>query len=172
MNAPRLALILALVAGPALAAPAIQPGYWESTNRLLSPIRQTSTEKRCITPAEVDKFMAGPSNRHYACTYPTKVIAGGVITLKGSCVSKKGQKVAVKGAGRYTPTSFTLTADVATEFFGLDIQGRASTEAHRIGDICPQPAAPQSATVPPAPAASPGAAHPQTSPYLTPPPAA
>ena len=152
MNAPRLALILALVAGPALAASAIQPGYWESTNRLLSPIRQTSTEKRCITPAEVDKFMAGPSNRHYACTYPTKVIAGGVITLKGSCVSKKGQKVAVKGSGRYTPTSFTLTADVATEFFGLDIQGRASTEARRIGDICPQPAALQTATVPTAPA--------------------
>ena len=139
----RLALLLVLAAAsPALAAPAIQPGYWESTNKLLSPIHQTTREKRCITPAEVDKFMAGPSNRHYACTYPTKVIAGGVITLKGSCVSKKGQKVAVTGAGTYTPTSFTLTADVATEFLGLDIQGRASTEAHRIGDICPAPPTP------------------------------
>jgi hypothetical protein len=139
----RLVVLLALgAAGPAAAAPAITPGYWESTNKLLSPIRQTKTEKRCITPADVDKFMAGPSNRHYACTYPTKVIAGGVITLKGSCVSKKGQKVAVQGAGTYTPTSFTLVADVATEFFGLDIQGRASTEAHRIADACPAPPAP------------------------------
>ena len=133
------ALLALSIASPAVAAPAIQPGYWESTNKLLSPIKSSSTEKRCITPADVDKFMAGPSNRHYACTYPTKVIAGGVITLKGTCVSKKGQKVAVKGAGAYTPTSFTLMADVATEFFGLDIRGRASTEAHRIGDTCPAP---------------------------------
>ena len=139
----RLALLLALgITGPALGAPAITPGYWESTNKLLSPIRQTSTEKRCITPADVDKFMGGPSNRHYACTYPTKVIAGGVITLKGTCVSKKGQKVAVKGAGSYTPTSFTLTADIATQFFGLDIQGRATTDAHRIADVCPPPPPP------------------------------
>ncbi len=127
------ALPLPLIAAPSV----IQPGYWESTNRLLSPIHQTTVEKRCITAAEVDKFMAGPSNRHYACTYPTRVIAGGLIRLKGVCVSKKGQKVAVRGAGTYTPTSFTLNADIATVFLGLDIVGRASTEAHRIGDVCP-----------------------------------
>ena len=127
------ALPLPLIAAPS----AIQPGYWESTNRLLSPIHQTTVEKRCITAAEVDKFMAGPSNRHYACTYPTRVISGGLIRLKGVCVSKKGQKVAVRGTGAYTPTSFTLKADIATVFLGLDIVGRASTEAHRIGDVCP-----------------------------------
>lgn len=139
---PLLALVLAVgFAGPALAAaPAIQPGYWESTNRLLSPIKQTSTEKRCITPADVDKFMSGPSNRHYACTYPTKVIAGGQIRLKGTCVSKKGRKVAVEGAGAYTPTSFNLTAEIAAEFLGLDIVGKASTDARRIADQCPAPA--------------------------------
>ena len=135
------ALLLACtVAAPAMAAaPAIQPGYWESTNKLLSPIQQTTTERRCITPADVEKFMAGPSNRHYACTYPTKVIAGGQITLKGTCVNKKGHKVAVQGAGTYTPTSFNLTADVAAEIFGLDIAGRASTDARRIADVCPAP---------------------------------
>jgi hypothetical protein len=133
-------LLAALVALPAAAAPPpIETGYWESTNRLLSPIKQTKTERRCITPADVDKFMAGPSNRHYACTYPTKQIAGGRIRLKGTCVSKKGRKVAVEGAGAYTPTSFNLTAEVATEFMGLDIQGRASTEARKIADACPPP---------------------------------
>jgi hypothetical protein len=127
------ALPLTLAAAPS----AIQPGYWESTNKLLSPIHQTTVEKRCITLADVDRFMAGPSNRHYHCTYPTRVIAGGVIRLKGVCVSKKGQKVSVRGTGAYTPTSFTLNADIATVFLGLDILGRASTEAHRIGDVCP-----------------------------------
>lgn len=130
---------LAIAAPVAAAAPPITPGYWESTNRLLSPVKSSSTERRCITPADVGKFMAGPSNRHYACTYPVNQIAGGRITLKGVCVSKKGQKVQVQGHGVYTATSFSLQADVATEFFGLDIQGRATTEAHRIADACPPP---------------------------------
>ncbi|MBL8553431.1 MAG: DUF3617 family protein [Phenylobacterium sp.] len=140
MKALPALLLLALAAPAAHAAPTITPGYWESTNRLLSPIRQSKTERRCITPADVDKFLSGPSNRHYACTYPTKVFAGGQIRLKGTCVSKKGRKVAVQGAGSYAPNSFSLTAEIATEFLGLDIAGRASTEARRIGDTCPSPA--------------------------------
>lgn len=145
MNRPALILAALLVAGPAAAAePLIQPGYWESTNRVLSPIRTKKVERRCITPAEVEKFMAGPSNRHYKCTYPTNVMANGQIRLKGACVSKKGRKVAVQGSGTYSPTAFTLTADIATEFMGLDIAGKASTEARRIGDICPPPETPAS----------------------------
>jgi hypothetical protein len=141
---PAFAFAFLALAGPAMAGTAIVPGYWESTNKLLSPIRSTSVEKRCITPADVDKFMAGPSNRHYTCTYPTRLIRNGTITLKGVCVSKKGRKVAIAGSGTYTPTSFQLNADVAMEFAGLNIAGSASTEAHRIGDVCPTP--------PPAPA--------------------
>ena len=140
-------LAVLAIATPSLAAAAqtaITPGYWESTNKVISPIKSTKVEKRCITPADVDKFMAGPSNRHYTCTYPTREIRDGKITLKGSCVSKKGRKVAISGSGSYTPTSFNLTADVATEFLGLDVAGRASTEAHRIGDVCPTPPAPAS----------------------------
>ena len=135
------ALILSAAPASVLAAapPPIQPGYWESTNRLLSPIRQTKVERRCITPADVDKFLAGPSNRHYKCTYPHKIISGGRISLKGTCVSKKGRKVAVEGSGAYNPTSFNLTASIATEFLGLDIAGKASTEARRIADACPAP---------------------------------
>ncbi|MEW5686332.1 MAG: DUF3617 family protein [Pseudomonadota bacterium] len=137
---PLALVILASLAAPAVAAPTtILPGYWESTNRLLSPIKQTKTEKRCITPADVEKFMSGPSNRHYTCTYPTKVFSGGKIRLKGSCVSKKQRRVEVQGTGAYTPTSFNLTAEIATEFLGLDIAGKASTEARRIADTCPPP---------------------------------
>lgn len=141
----RAPIILAalLVAGPAAAAaPLIQPGYWESTNKVLSPIRTSKVERRCITPAEVEKFMSGPSNRHYKCTYPTNVMRDGVIRLKGSCVSKKGRKVQVEGSGTYSPTAFKLTADIATEFLGLDIAGKASTDARRIADVCPAPETP------------------------------
>lgn len=136
----RLALFLAplLLAGPAAtAAEGILPGYWETTNRLISPIAQTKVEMRCITPTEVAKFMEGPSNRHYACTYPTRSFAGGKIMLKGQCVSKNGRKVDVSGEGRYTPTTMQLTAEIATEFAGLPIAGRASTDARRVSESCP-----------------------------------
>lgn len=134
--------MVSAAAAPAPASTPILPGYWESTNRLLSPIRTKSVEKRCITPADVTKFLSGPSNRHYACTYPTRRFENGKILLKGTCVSKKGRKVAVSGTGSYSPTAFSLTADVATEFVGLPISGRASTEARRIADDCPPPPAP------------------------------
>jgi len=142
LMSPILLAGLAAAASAAAAATPIQPGYWESTNRLLSPVRTKSVEKRCITPADVAKFMSGPSNRHYTCTYPTRSFRAGKIVLKGSCVSKKGRKVAVAGTGSYSATAFSLNADIATEFAGLPIAGQASTEARRIADTCPPPEPP------------------------------
>lgn len=133
---------LAALATPALAADAIEPGYWDVTNRVLSPIRTKQVEKRCITPAEVAKFMMGPSNRHYKCTYPTRNFSGGKILLKGTC-TKKNQTLAVDGTGTWSPTSFALTAHVATEVLGIPVVAKASTEATRIGDVCPPPPAPK-----------------------------
>lgn len=137
-------LTLAMIAAAPLAAgePPIRPGYWESTNRVLSPIRSVSTETRCITPADIEKFMTGPSNRRYACAYPVKVITDGKMRLQGTCVGKSGQEIAVSGVGTYAPDSFTLTADIALEFAGLPIAGQASTDARRIADDCPAPTAP------------------------------
>jgi hypothetical protein len=139
-----LLAVLSAAAAPVAAQPGkdpnvIQPGYWESTNRLLSPIRTSKVEHRCITPADVDKFLAGPSNRHYDCTYPSKLIGNGVIRMSGACVKRKGGggKIKVAGEGVYTPTSFKITATIATEIAGIPISGRASTEARRIADTCP-----------------------------------
>ena len=126
-------------APPAAAQSPIEPGYWESTNRLLSPIQQSKVERRCITPADVDKFLAGPSNRHYDCTYPERHIAGGVIRLSGACVKRKGggQPIRVSGEGVYDRESFSINATIATEIAGIPLSGRASTEARRISDTCP-----------------------------------
>jgi hypothetical protein len=140
-----LLLTVAALAAPAAAqpgaAPPIQPGYWESTNELLSPIHSVKVERRCITPADVDKFLAGPSNHHYDCVYPTHVVDNGMIQMSGTCVERKGgRKVKVDGQGVYTPTSFNLNARVATHFLGIPLSGRAATEARRIGDVCPQDA--------------------------------
>ena len=45
--------------------------------------------------------------------------------------------MAVSGEGAFTPTSFNLTANIATTFAGIPLSGKASTEARRIGDVCP-----------------------------------
>ena len=129
------------VAGPALAQEgAIQPGYWEVTNKVSAVISQTKKEKRCITPSEVQKFMMGPSNRHYKCDYPTRIFKNGKITLKGKCATKNGHTALLEATGTYSPTHFKLTADIDTSYAGLPLSGRATTEAKRIADTCPAPA--------------------------------
>lgn len=133
-----LPLALALIATPAAAADSILPGYWESTNKVWSgPIRDTEVERRCITPAEVAKFMSGPSNRHYTCTYPTKSFTNGKIVLDGTCVSKKGRQVAISGTGNFTETTLFLTADIKTKYAGIPLSGHASTQGRRIAATCP-----------------------------------
>ncbi|HEX5377813.1 MAG TPA: DUF3617 family protein [Phenylobacterium sp.] len=135
--------LLTLAALGAMALPAaaqeetIQPGYWEVTNKVEAVIRKTSTERRCITPAQVAKFALGPSNRHYSCNYPTRVFEDGRITLKGTCADKKGQQVQLAAAGSYSPSTFKLVADVDASYAGLPISARFSTDARRLADVCP-----------------------------------
>ena len=139
-----LALIpaCALLASPALAQETtIQPGYWEVTNKVSAIISQTKTERRCITPAEVAKFVMGPSNRHYKCDYPTRVFKDGKISLKGQCATKNGSKAALQATGTYSPTTFTMVADISTVYAGLPLSARATTTAKRISDTCPAPQA-------------------------------
>ncbi|HRD45507.1 MAG TPA: hypothetical protein PLF78_03380, partial [Caulobacter sp.] len=70
--------LLGLFAAPAMARETtIQPGWWESTNVLNFIITDTDHERRCITPADVDKVMSGRINRHYTCTYPEKRVSDG-----------------------------------------------------------------------------------------------
>ena len=116
-----LALIPAcvLLTSPALAQDTtIQPGYWEVTNKVSAIVSQTKTERRCITPAEVSKFVMGPSNRHYKCDYPTRVFKDGKISLKGQCATKNGSKAALQATGTYSPTTFTMVADISTVYAG------------------------------------------------------
>jgi hypothetical protein len=132
-----------VLSGPALAQEGtIQPGYWDVTNKVTAIISQTKTEKRCITPAEVAKFVMGPSNRHYKCDYPTRVFRDGKISLKGQCATKNGSKADVEATGTYSPTTFTMIADISTTYAGLPLSGRATTDAKRISDTCPPPAPP------------------------------
>jgi hypothetical protein len=138
-----LAAALALAAAaPAGAQPeTIAPGYWETTNSVLSPMRSTKVERRCIQPKDVAKFMEGPSNHIYHCTYPTRIVSAGTIQLKGSCATRDGKPLPVSGQGNFTRDTFHMEARVAAQFGPMTIPVRAVTDARRLGDDCPAPAA-------------------------------
>lgn len=131
--------VAGLLAAPAAArqTTTIQPGWWESTNVLNFVITDTDHERRCITPADVDKILSGRINRHYTCTYPEKRVADGKMYFKGTCVDKRGRKVKVTATGTYSPTAFTLSADLSGKVAGVPVSARASTTARRLGDVCP-----------------------------------
>lgn len=127
-----------LAAAPAVAQETtIQPGWWESTNTLNLIITDTERERRCITPADVDKILSGRINRHYTCTYPEKRVAGGKMFFRGTCVDKRGRTVNVTASGAYSPTAFNLDAKLSGKLGGVPISASASTKAKRLGDVCP-----------------------------------
>jgi hypothetical protein len=130
------------LAGPALAQKAISPGYWETTSKVTSPFPTQKTEKRCIKPADVAKFMEGRINHIYTCTYPTKQVGDGKIKLAGSCATKDGAPVPIQGEGTFTSDTMHIDARVSLQVGGLSVPVHASTDAHKLGETCPEPGAP------------------------------
>ena len=134
-------LIALTAAGAASAQKAISPGYWETISKVTSPFPTQKTEKRCIKPADVAKFMEGKINHIYTCTYPTKEVGGGKIRLQGSCATKDGPPVPISGQGAFTSDTMHIDAKVSLSVGGLSVPVKASTDARRLGDTCPEPAA-------------------------------
>jgi hypothetical protein len=97
------------------------------------PASSTKTERRCITPKDIDKFVEGPRNHIYDCQYPEHSAANGQISFNGRCVDKKGFAVKISGHGAYTPTTLKMSALVKIGPLAVE----ASTDAHRLGDTCP-----------------------------------
>ena len=132
-----LALAVLFLAGVANAEETIKPGYWEAEDKVTSPFPSSKVERRCIEPKDVARFMTCYINHHYTCQCPEQSYTGGQIRYRGVCVDNKGAQVGITGRGTYTATTLHLTADVTFKLAGIPISGQASTDAHRLGDICP-----------------------------------
>jgi len=137
---PRLSLLFALAAlGAAFPAFAgdtpIETGYWEAQTSWLG--LSGSTEHWCVKPKDVAKFLAGPSNHIYHCTYPVSTASAGAIHFEGACVDKHGQEIKLRGDGQYTPTTMHMTASGSTSLLGLAIEGQASVDARFVSASCP-----------------------------------
>jgi hypothetical protein len=137
LHPERLLICLALAAGQAAAAETIRPGYWESTTSVTSPIQESKTERRCITPRAVARFMTCYINHHYKCDCPQQSYAGGQIRFRGDCVDARNNHVQIEGDGAYTPTTLRMTARGKFKLLGLPVPFSASTDSRRIGDVCP-----------------------------------
>jgi hypothetical protein len=135
-------ILLLGATGAALAQTAISPGYWETTSKVISPFPTHKTERRCLKPADVSKFMEGKINHIYTCTYPTKDIGGGKIRLQGTCATRDGPAIPISGTGTFTAETMHLEAHITPQIGGLNIPVTASTDAKRLGDACPAPDAP------------------------------
>jgi len=129
--------IAAAVVGSASATDSIRPGYWSTTNTVTSPIQQTKTENRCITPKAIARFTGCYINHHYTCTCPEQSAANGRIVFRGDCVDAKGRHVLIDGEGAYTATTFRMTASGRANMMGLSIPFKTSTESHWIAETCP-----------------------------------
>jgi hypothetical protein len=140
--APLLAApLLALAAAwPADAQKAISPGYWETTSKVTSPFPTHKTERRCIKPADVAKFMEGKINHIYTCTYPVKEVGAGKIRLEGTCATRDGPAIPISGEGAFTSDTMHIEALIVPQIGGLSVPVRASTDAKRLGDACPEAA--------------------------------
>jgi hypothetical protein len=138
--ASALACAAAMAAWPAGAradAGAPLPGYWETTNTWIFVFHFKTVERKCFTAADIAGVLQGPSNSHYACTYPTREAADGHLVLKGTCVETHGQVAQISAQGAYDPTTFNLTADLRTRIAGIPLRGSGTTTARRLSDTCP-----------------------------------
>jgi hypothetical protein len=133
---PAALLVLAL-ATPALASQAILPGYWESTNAVTFPLPDKKTERKCISAAQIEDYLSGPSNNHYTCHYDSRRVEDGQLAMQGHCVDNNGLTSKIKVEGAYTPTSFNLKGHLQMIIGGLTVPVEASTDAHRISAACP-----------------------------------
>jgi hypothetical protein len=136
----KASLILAILASASAAAQAqetIKPGYWESTDKVLPPFTSTKVDRRCIQPKDVRKFMSCYINHHFTCDCSDQSYADGKISFHGACVDNKGMHVTIVGSGTYTPTTLNMSAQVVFKLAGIPIQGKATMDAHRLGDQCP-----------------------------------
>ena len=132
-------LIAVATAGPAAAQSAISPGYWETVSKSTSPLPTSKTERRCIKPQDVAKFMEGKINHIYTCTYPKKQVGGGRIVLEGTCATRDGPPVPISGQGTFTSDTLHIDARATIALGGLSLPVKATTDAKRLGDACPAP---------------------------------
>lgn len=118
----RALILLALVSTPALAAPKVTPGQWQSTvtvdsmsmpgvpaSALAAMKRQPMTTSYCLTPQEAEadprKILAADKS----CKMDRFSFTGGRIESAMTCKTEQGPAT-ITMTGTYTPTSYAMAS--------------------------------------------------------------
>jgi hypothetical protein len=132
------AITLALLAAPALAGAQpypINPGYWEVTTDWLGLV--TKTERYCVEPKAIPRFLAGPCNHIYHCTYPVQTFHDGKAHFEGE-IRGRDELYHVHGGGTYSQTTMDMHVTGQGHWHILPITGaQASMKAHFLTEACP-----------------------------------
>ena len=130
-----LALSLAPVGAGAQTPALISPGYWEATTTFLGLSHKT--ERYCVEPKNIVKFMLGPCNHHYKCDYPVQEVGGGKAHFEG-VIKNRSERYNVQGDVTYTPTTLDLKMSGSGHWKMVPLAGFGSIQARRLAAECPE----------------------------------
>jgi len=111
----------------------INPGYWQVAEHWLLLSR---TERYCVDPWNITRFMAAPCNHLYHCSYPTQRIEADRFHFAG-VIWRRDERYNVTGSGLYSPTSLHLAVTGMGHFHVLPFAFRASLDGAYLGPDCP-----------------------------------
>jgi len=124
--------------GPSQKDYPINPGYWKVTSRWLL---LEQTDRYCVTPLNITRFMGGPCNHRYTCVYPVEEWAGGRLRIQGE-IWRKGERYKVTGSGAYAPDRLHVSLRGAGHWNLMPVAFLAWVDGEFLGADCPPDAKP------------------------------
>jgi len=130
--------IAAAIALPAIAGAGtypINPGYWEVETNWLGLV--VKTERYCVDPQGIPRFLSGPCNHIYHCSYPVQDFHDGKAFFEGD-IRGHDELYHVRGGGTYSQTTMNFDMSGQGHWRIVPIFGaHASMKAHFLADVCP-----------------------------------
>ena len=111
----------------------INPGYWEVVLHWLLIDR---TERYCVEPRNIARFMAVPCNHIYHCSEPTEVFDGDTFSFQ-EVVSGSHERFDVRGHGAYAPERLHVSARIQGHYKILPVVILGSLDGRFLGADCP-----------------------------------
>jgi hypothetical protein len=130
-----VAVVLLLTPFAAVAQPyPINPGFWEVTTNWLGLFNKT--ERYCIAPKDIPRFLSGPCNHIYHCTYPVEHFGNGRAAFEGD-IRGNDELYHVRGGGNYTPTTLAIHFSGSGHWHIVPITATGAINAHFVSADCP-----------------------------------